>query len=440
MAPVPPAAFGTTANPTADVKSAVRPSRWAAGLLATLAVATVALRLPPVVVVLLVAALVGCVGTDMVLARRARAVVERTELPTMARRASHRLQVNIGVDGARGTRIRQPVPPELRLASSERSGTALDAQLTGWHRGMHVLPPPVERVSGPLGLGTCDHTVGGPATVTVYPDLPRARRLAEERRRTRSADDGRIRSRLGLGTEFETIRDYSPDDDIRQVNWLASARMGRPMTNQYRIDEDRDLVCMVDAGRLMASPIDGATRLDAALDALAVLAVAADDAGDRVGTVAFAGDLLRQLTPRRRGAEPVVRALFDLEPVEVESDYERAFQAVSGRKRALLVLFTDLVDPAAARTLLGIVPVMARRHVIMVVSCRDPDLDNAIATPPSDLQGTLRSAVAMDLLIARRRTTSLLRRFGVEVVEAPPLQLGPACVRAYFRLKRAGRL
>jgi uncharacterized protein (DUF58 family) len=298
----------------------------------------------------------------------------------------------------------------------------------------------VVRVAGPLGLGTCDHTVGGPAAVTVLPDLPRARRLADERRRTRSPDDGRIRSRLGLGTEFETIRDYSPDDDVRQVNWLATARLGRPMTNQYRIDEDRDLVCMVDAGRLMASPVDGATRLDVALDALAVLAVAADDAGDRVGAVAFAGDLLRQLAPRRRGAEPVVRALFDLEPVEVESDFERAFQAVSGRKRALLVLFTDLVDAAAARTLLSIVPVMARRHVIMVVSCRDPDLDAAVDTPPVDLRDTLRATVALDLLVARRRTTAMLRRLGVAVVEAPPDRLGPACVRAYFRLKRAGRL
>ena len=154
------------------------------------------------------------------------------------------------------------------------------------------------------------------------------------------------------------------------------------MTNQYRIDDNRDLLCLVDAGRLMASPVEGATRLDIALDALAVLAVAAEDAGDRVGTVAFAGDVLRQLEPRRRGAEPVVRALFDLEPIEVESDYDRAFQSVAGRKRSLVALFTDLVDPAAARTLLSVMPVLARRHVVMVVSCRDPDLYDALATAP----------------------------------------------------------
>jgi uncharacterized protein (DUF58 family) len=156
--------------------------------------------------------------------------------------------------------------------------------------------------------------------------------------------------------------------------------------------------------------------------------------------VAFAGDVLRRLEPRRRGAAGVVRTLFDLEPVEVESDYERAFQAVAGRKRALVVLFTDLVDPAAARTVLGVVPVVARRHALLVVSCRDPDLDAALATPPADDRAALRGAVALDLLDGRRRTVSLLRRFGATVVEAPPEALGPACAAAYGRLKSAGRL
>ena len=212
------------------------------------------------------------------------------------------------------------------------------------------------------------------------------------------------------------------------------------MTNQYRIDDNRDLLCLVDAGRLMVSPVAGATRLDIALDAVAVLAVAADDAGDRVGAVAFAGDVLRQLEPRRRGAEQVVHALFDLEPVEVESDYDRAFQAVAGRKRALVALFTDLVDAAAARTLLSVMPILARRHVVMVVSCADLDLQVAITGKPNDLRDVLRASVSIDLLVARRRTIALLQRLGAVVVEADPQSLGPACATAYAGIKSTGRL
>ncbi len=435
----------TTASDTAPPvngrgRAGLGPSRWAAALVGVVALVTVALHLPPPIVIVVVALAAGCVLADMAFAFQTRLSVERTELPALAREVAHPYSVSATVQGPRAVRMRQPVPPELLVQPSETHGVHLNAQLTGRHRGVHPLPPPVIRTSGPLGLGSCDHTVGGASTVTVLPDLPRARRLAAMRRRSRSVDEGRVRNRLGLGTEFESIRDYAPDDDIRQVNWLATVRTGRPMTNQYRIDDNRDLVCLVDAGRLMVSPIGEATRLDVALDALAVLAVAADEAGDRVGTVAFAGDILRQLEPRRRAAEQVVRSLFDLEPIEVESDYDRAFQTVAGRKRSLITLFTDLVDPAAGRTLLAVMPTLIKRHVIMVVSSRDPGLDNALATTPHDMRDVLRAAVSLDLLAARRRTVALLRRMGAVVVEADPSALGPACVRAYSEIKLAGRL
>jgi uncharacterized protein (DUF58 family) len=289
-------------------------------------------------------------------------------------------------------------------------------------------------------LASVDHVVGETAQVTVFPDLPRARRLAAARRRGRTSDEGRIRARLGLGTEFETIRDYSPDDDIRQVNWVTTARVGRPMSNQYRVDENRDVMLAVDAGRLMASPVGDLTRLDIALDALAILAVAAEEAGDRVGTLAFEAKVSRQLSPGRRNADAVVRALFDLEPTEVESDYERAFYAVGRQKRALVVLFTDVVDEAAARTLISAAPILLRRHAVLVASCSDPDLASAVSTPPGDVRDVMRAVVAVDLQASKARSIALLRSLGADVVEGTPETLGPACVRAYLRLKQRARL
>jgi uncharacterized protein (DUF58 family) len=282
--------------------------------------------------------------------------------------------------------------------------------------------------------------VGRDEVVTVFPDLPKARRLAAARRQGRSTDEGRIRSRLGIGTELESIRDYSPDDDVRQINWVASARTGRPMSNQYRVEENRDLVCVVDTGRLMASPVGQLTRLDVALDAVATLAVAAEDAGDRVGALSFAAAVSRQLSPRRRGAESVVRTLFDLEPTEVESDYDRAFIALGRHKRALIALFTDLVDESASRSLLAACPVLARHHAVLIASCRDPDLAAAVADPPGDVRDVLRSAVALDLLESRQRASSLLRSMGATVVEATADKLGPACVHAYLMLKQRARV
>jgi uncharacterized protein (DUF58 family) len=394
-----------------------------------------------IVPVLLAAILGGCVVVDLLVTRSLQPTLERTRPPTLALRSPISFQVTAtGMESARSLRLRQPAPPALHVDPDEASASELTGKLTGWHRGIHALGPVVLRATGPLGLASVDHVVGETEQVTVYPDLPRARRLAAARRRGRTTDEGRIRARLGLGTEFETIRDYSPDDDIRQVNWVTTARVGRPMSNQYRVDENRDVMLAVDAGRLMASPVGDLTRLDIALDAVAILAVAAEESGDRVGTLAFEAKVSRQLAPGRRHADAVVRALFDLEPTEVESDYERAFYAVGRQKRALVVLFTDIVDEAAARTLIGAVPILLRHHAVLIASCSDPDLTAAMSTAPSDVRHVMRAAVAVDLLTSKARSIAFLRSLGADVVEAPPESLGPACVRSYLRLKQRARL
>jgi uncharacterized protein (DUF58 family) len=403
-------------------------------------VATVIFPIGVVVPSLALAALAGMIVVDIVVTRRIRPRATRTTTPTLALRVPVPFALDVSVPTARSARLRQPTPPELAVAPNDVGGATLAGELTGLHRGVHRLPPAVIRTTGPIGLGSCDHEIGGDETVTVFPDLPKARRLTTARRQGRSTDEGRIRSRLGIGTELESIRDYAPDDDVRQINWVASARVGRPMSNQYRVDENRDLVCVVDTGRLMASPVGPVTRLDVALDAVATLAVAAEDAGDRVGALSFAAEVTRQLTPRRKGAEAVVRALFDLEPTEVESDYDRAFIAVGRHKRALIALFTDLVDESASRSLLAACPVLARHHAVLIATCRDPDLTAAVSDQPHDVRDVLRSAVALDILASRDRAASLLRSMGATVVEAPPEKLGPACVHAYLVLKQRARL
>ncbi len=359
----------------------VRPTRWAAAAIALIAVATVVFPIGVVVPSLALAALAGMIVVDIVVTRRLRPEATRTTTPTLALRVPVPFALDVSVPASRSARLRQPAPPELAVAPNDVGGATLEGELTGLHRGVHRLPPAVIRTTGPIGLGSSDHEIGRDQTVTVFPDLPKARRLTAARRQGRSTDEGRIRSRLGIGTELESIRDYAPDDDVRQINWVASARVGRPMSNQYRVDENRDLVCVVDTGRLMASPVGPVTRLDVALDAVATLAVAAEDAGDRVGALSFAANVTRQLTPRRKGAEAVVRALFDLEPTEVESDYDRAFIAVGRHKRALIALFTDLVDESASRSLLAACPVLARHHAVLIATCRDPDL-TAAGWPP----------------------------------------------------------
>jgi uncharacterized protein (DUF58 family) len=413
----------------------VSPTARAALALAAIAVAAVVA--PWWVCVLLAVALAGATLADALVARRPVQVTR--SLPTvLARGVPASLRLVAGPTPG-PVRLRQAAPPDLTLGRKE-GDRELTTTVTARRRGRHLLPAPAARVVGPLGLAAWYRRPGEADEVLVYPDLPAARRIATAVRRGRFRLEGQARGPLGLGTDFESIRDYEPDDDVRQVNWLTTHRLGRPMSNQYRLETDRDVICLVDCGRLMAAPLRDRTRLDAAIDAAVAVASVADAVSDRCGTIAFDARVTRRVAPRRAGGRAVAQALFDLEPVPVDSNYSAAFAAVGEAKRALVVLFTDLLEEAAARPLLDALPSLARRHAVAVASSVDLDIDDVLVQPPADRADVYRTAVALDVRSAREAVAAALRRRGVDVVEAPAAQLGAACVRAYLRSKARARL
>lgn len=402
-------------------------------------VALFALVLPIELSFALGAAIVAATVVDVVLARRPPRL-SRSVPPVLVRGVASPLVVTAGGTAQLRVRVRQPAVPDLSITPPEADGR-LEAQVTARRRGRHRLPAVAARRVGPLGLGSWQFSGDRDTQIVVYPDVPAARRIVTAIRRGRFRDPGLLaRGPLGLGTEFEAVRDYQPDDDIRQVNWAATSRTGRPMSNQYRVEQDRDVVCLLDSGRLMSAPIGDRTRLDAALDALAAVVLVADELGDRSGVVAFDSEIRRRVATGRRNSDAVIAAVFDLEPRAIDSDYEVAFRSVGSSKRALVVVFTDLLDEAAARSLVSAMPVITRRHAVVVASVRDPDVEGAVRTTPKDSGDVYRAAVALELIEGRTRVIAELRRAGAEVVEAAPQHLAAACVRAYLRLKSRARI
>jgi uncharacterized protein (DUF58 family) len=393
----------------------------------------------PTVALLAAVAVSAAFVVDAIVSRR-RPVMHRRLPGALARGVPASLTLEAEPVGAGSLRLRQPLVPDVAVEPAEAEGH-LDARVRAGRRGRHTLPSPAARTRGPLGLAAWYRRGGEPAEVLVYPDLPAAWRLVLAVRQGRFRDPGRLtRGPLGLGTDFESIRDYLPDDDIRQVNWRATARLGRPMSNQYRVEQDRDVVCMLDAGRLMAAPLGDRTRLDATVDAATAVALVADEVGDRAGVIAFDDRVRRRLPPARRGGDAVVRAVFDVEPTMVDSDYELAFRAVGSGKRAFVLVLTDLLEDAAAQPLLDAMPVLARRHAVVVAGVTDPDLEQMVDAPPRSPADVYTAAVALDVLDARARVVAQLRRAGADVVEARPDLLPNACVGAYLRAKARARL
>ncbi|MBT8249955.1 MAG: DUF58 domain-containing protein [Acidimicrobiia bacterium] len=347
--------------------------------------------------------------------------------------------MEVSVDATYRCWVRQPGTSDVIVEPDSGEGS-LTANVTATRRGRHRLAPLAVKVQGPMRLAKRVFEFDLDHELLVYPDLPNARNVAAAVRTGAFRTEGkRSRGALGLGTEFESIREYTPDHDIRQVNWLATARMGEPMVNQWRIEQDRDVVCVIDCGRLMASPIGQATRLDLALDVVAAIAAVTEVMGDRCGMLAFDRELLRDLSPSRRGSDAVVRASFDLEPSSTQSNYRTAFQVVASWKRAFVVVLTDIIEESAAQPLLDALPVLARRHQVVVASVSDPDLEDALAAWPQTTEDVARGLVAHDLVRAKDEVVLELTRRGARYVEAGPDGFPDAVVSAYLGAKSAAR-
>ncbi|MDQ6818891.1 MAG: DUF58 domain-containing protein [Actinomycetota bacterium] len=416
---------------------AFAPTARAAGALAAIGVAV--LVVPAWLAAAAAILLVAAAAVDARSVRKPPALA-RALTPVLSRGVAAPLRIQaVSADGRR-VLLRQPASPALEVtAAVEHAG--LSGHVVPHVRGRHRLAPVASASIGPLGLARVHHPLGSTAEVRVYPNLVAATALIARLRRQLAGHPGRLaRGPLGLGTDFEMVREYTPDDDVRQLNWRASARMGRPMSNQYRLERDRDLLCLLDTGRLMANLIGTRTMLDAALDAVTVLAMAADELGDRCGAIAFDERVRTSLAPAHLGGRRVIEALFDAKAAAGDSDFELAFGRVGRSRRALAVVFTDLVDEAAARSLIAGAPMLARRHAVVVASAIDPQLHELAARLPGSQSELEAMLVALDVLEARAAAAARLRHAGVTVLEAPAQELSERCLDAYLRAKARARL
>lgn len=301
------------------------------------------------------------------------------------------------------------------------------------------------RTLGPLGLAWRQGSIALPWTATVYPSPPDVplRPLPLQVSRRREAGLRAIR-RPGEGRLFEGLREWVPGDETRIIDWKATARRGKPIARQYEEERRQQVLLMIDAGRLLTAEVDGVPRLEAVVTAAMQLARAAVEHDDNVGLMVFADEVQRYVAPARgrRALRAVLEGLAAAEGRLAESDYPAAFRylAAHNRKRALTVLFTDVVDPAASDAIVAHAATLRPRHLPLAVTLRDPALEAVAAARPAGVGAAFERAAAEELLGAREAALAAMRARGVMVLDVPPGSAGEAVVARYHQLKRRGLL
>ncbi len=293
---------------------------------------------------------------------------------------------------------------------------------------------------GPLGLVIRQARVNAREPVKVYPNLMDVRRYDLLLRRNRLQEMGlRTTRQFGEGTEFERLREYLPDDEYRRINWKATARRNFPVTTEYQTERSQQVIAVLDAGRMMQSPVADIAKLDYVVNAVLLLTYVATGKGDRVGMMSFADDVTHYLSPRQGRGQfyRMLELLYALEPQPVEPDYRKAlaYLAIKQRRRALVVVFTDLTGGASLNSLVAQMSMLARSSLPLLVTISDPDVVDASQMRPSDSLGVYQRAAASQLLDERRVVLDVLRQRGVLTLDVPANQLSMSVINRYLELK-----
>ncbi|WP_066465058.1 DUF58 domain-containing protein [Sanguibacter suarezii] len=337
--------------------------------------------------------------------------------------------------GALANRHRVSIPP----GESRRLTTELVPTRRGDRRADRV----TVRTLGPLGVAGRQASIPVPGVLRVLPEFAARKHLPSRLARLRELDGQAAVQIRGEGTEFDSLREYVIGDDVRSIDWRASARRTEMVVRTWRPERDRRVLIVVDTARTSAARIGDEPRLDASIEAALLLGALAAKAGDRVELIAFD----RTLRARVAGAAgprllpALADAMAPLEPALLETDWPALVGLVRERlsQRALVVLLST-AEPAALETgLLPVVEQLSSVHQVVLASVADPD-EAELAAQRETASEVFDAAAAARTELERIAATMVLSRRGVEVVSALPDDLAPRLADMYLSLKAAGRL
>ncbi|MGI9823163.1 DUF58 domain-containing protein [Agromyces sp. Marseille-Q5079] len=405
---------------------------------------------------------IGLGAIDLSLAASPRRVVLARDLPPRVRLGEAVVSVlsltNTGERMLRAS-VRDGWEPSAGVVGTNRARVAVPAgerrgirqELRPWRRGDRRSEHVSIRAAGPLGLWSRQASLVAPGVLRVLPPFHSRVHLPSRLTRLRELDGRTPLLVRGQGTEFDSIREYVRGDDVRSIDWRATARHVDPvshggaklMVRTWRPERDRRIVIVADTSRTAAARIADEPRLDTAWESTLLLSALATHAGDRVDFLAWD----RRARARVTGTTGphllarLVDAMADVQAELIEADWTglpAQIRRITSR-RALVVLLTTADAPGSARGLLSVLPQLTSRHTVIVASVLDPDTV-ADAARRDGVDELYLAAASERASLDVERVGAAIRRSGAHTVSAAPHDLPPALADRYLDLKASGRL
>ena len=372
-------------------------------------------------------------------------------------RSQHRLRIHLK-DDFPNEFLFENVIHKCRVSPMQQED--ISYRLTPLRRGIYQFGDIHVRCWGILGFVVRQHKVEAASEIKVYPNLQAVQQYELLVKRGMLHQMGLKNSRqFGEGTEMERLREYLPDDDFRRIDWKATARHRKPIVREFETERSQDIVIMLDTGRLMASPIllesddipdsesisqKAMLKLDYAINTTLMATYVSILRGDRIGLIAFADTVHQYLSPKQGKKQflTILETIYALPVHPVEPDFESAFTYLASkqRKRALIILFTDILDNDSAEGIATYVAQFSKHHLVVCVTLTDSGIVELADQKTTNSKSVYQKAIAERLLQEKHATLEILRRQGVITIDVPAHQLTMSVVNKYLELKAKSKI
>jgi uncharacterized protein (DUF58 family) len=333
-------------------------------------------------------------------------------------------------------------PPVMRLQSATVAQHSYSIHPTS--RGAIRFTGVALRVVGRFGLVLCDCFVENESVVDVFPNLAALSKEAVAKAVLLPHSPGARTRYQHSGSEFDTLRPYTPNDSFRTIDWKSSARRATPVVRIRQPEQNQSVYLFIDCGRHMAASVGTKRKLDVAIDAALQLAAVALHRGDQVGVVTSQADTSSVMLARRGTGhlKSIARMLQPLEASHRDSALPLAVSRLLAvnQKRSLVLLFSQVDDQSSTERLMSESRRLGRKHLPLVICMLDPSLLQLVTTPPRDTRAATAHVLASHLLSNAERLALLLKESGSRVIRAAPDELSSASVSAYLQVKATGAL